>query len=185
MPTTEHSERDRAYQHMLKNPKPNLRQYALEPREAINTYNTGGFVFPDQGRLVLETYKDGVWRRKHSMTVAAFLLGLPLPDPIIATRTTKCGGGEALSIVSGQKSLLSILTYLGCDTGYVRELHGVPIYPRLEDMQISWLTDVQVGEIMGMRTIPVTFVETEHEEKFKEGTYGAGAVSEYYCVWNL
>lgn len=33
------SERDRAYQHMIKNLKPNLRQYPLDPREAIETYH--------------------------------------------------------------------------------------------------------------------------------------------------
>lgn len=39
---------------------------------------------------------------------------------------------------------------------------------------------------MGMRTIPVTFIETEHEKTFREdGVYGAGAVSEYYWAWNL
>lgn len=47
MSTPEPSDRDLAYQHMLKNKKPNLRQYALEPQEAIDTYNTGRFVFPD------------------------------------------------------------------------------------------------------------------------------------------
>ena len=31
------SERDRAYQHMVNNLKPNLRQYPLDPREAIET----------------------------------------------------------------------------------------------------------------------------------------------------
>ena len=97
---TEPSDRDIAYQYMLKNPKPNLRQYALEPREAINTYNTGGFVFPDQGSLVLETYKDGVWRRKHSMIVAAFLLGLPFPKPIVAENL----GKGRLTIVSGERT---------------------------------------------------------------------------------
>lgn len=32
------SERDRAYQHMVNNLKPNLRQYPLDPREAIETH---------------------------------------------------------------------------------------------------------------------------------------------------
>lgn len=45
MPNPEPSDRDLAYQHILKNKKPNLRQYALEPQEAIDTYNTGRFVF--------------------------------------------------------------------------------------------------------------------------------------------
>lgn len=185
MPTTEPNDRDRAYQHMLKNPKPNLRQYALEPREAIDTYNTGRFVFPDPEDQVLEPYKDGSWRRKHSMTVASFLLGLPLPDPIIATRTPKTRRGGVISIVSGQRSLLSILTYLGCDTGHVRELHSVPIYPRIKHMQINGLTSVQVDEIMGMRTIPITIIETEHEGTFAEGIYGADAVLGHYWMWSL
>lgn len=126
MSNPEPSDRDLAYQHILKNKKPNLRQHALEPQEAIDTYNMGRFVFPDPDDQVVEPYKDGAWRRKHSMTVASFLLGLPLLDPIIATRAPKTGGG-VVSIVSGQRSLLSILTYLGCDTGHVRELHSVSI----------------------------------------------------------
>lgn len=184
MSNLEPSDRDLAYQHMLKNLKPNLRQYALEPREAIDTYNAGRFVFPDDEDQVLEPYKDGSWRRKHSMTVASFLLGLPLPDPIIATRTPKTGGG-VVSIVSGQRSLMSILTYLGCDTGHVRELHSVPIYPRIKHMQVNELTSVQVDEIMGMRTIPITIIETEHEGTFEEGIYGAGAVLTHYWMWSL
>lgn len=186
MSTPEPSDRDLAYQHILKNKKPNLRQYALEPQEAIDTYNTGRFVFPDPEDQGLEPYKDGAWRRKHSMTVASFLLGLPLPDPIIATRTPETRRGGVVSIVSGQRSLLSILTYLGCDTGHVRELHSVSIYPRIKHMQINELTNGQVDEIMGMRTIPITFVETEHEETFEDGgIYGAGAVAKHYWTWNL
>ena len=119
------------------------------------------------------------------MTVASFLLGLPLPDPIIATRTPETRRGGVVSIVSGQRSLLSILTYLGCDTGHVRELHSVPIYPRIKHMQINGLTNVQVDEIMGMRTIPITIIETEHEVTFEEGVYGAGAVLRHYWMWSL
>ena len=185
MSNPEPSDRDLAYQHMLKNPKPNLRQYALEPREAIDTYNTGRFVFPDDEDQVLEPYKDGSWRRKHSMTIASYLLGLPLPDPIIATRTPETRRGGVISIVSGQRSLLSILTYLGCDTGHARELHSVPIYPRIKHMQINGLTSVQVDEIMGMRTIPITIIETEREGTFEEGIYGAGAVLGHYWMWSL
>jgi hypothetical protein len=45
---------------------------------------------------------------------------------------------------------------------------------------------VQVDEIMGMRTIPITFIETEHEETFEDGgIYGAGAVTKHYWTWNL
>lgn len=58
------SERDYAYQHMIKNHKPNLRQYPLDPREAIETYHTGGFIFPDHEDLILEPYRDGYYRRK-------------------------------------------------------------------------------------------------------------------------
>ena len=88
--------------------------------------------------------------------------------------------------MSGLQSLLSILTYLGCDTGHTRALHSVPIYPRLDSMELGNLTRVQVDEIMGMRTIPITFVETEHEETFEDGgIYGAGAVAKHYWTWNL
>jgi hypothetical protein len=163
----------------------NLRQYSFDLREAVETYKAGGFILPSHEDQILELYKDGAWRRKHSMTVAAFLLGLPLPDPIIATRTPKARRGGVVSIVSGQRSLLSILTYLGCDTGHARELHSVPIYPRIKHMQINGLTSVQVDEIMGMRTIPITIIETEHEGTFEEGIYGAGAVLGYYWMWGL
>lgn len=62
----------------------------------------------------------------------------------------------------------------------------MPIYPRIENMEFSNLTSTQVDEIMGMRSIPVTFVETEHNDRFQEdGIYGAAAVSEYYWMWNL
>lgn len=179
------SERDRAYQHMVNNLKPNLRQYPLDPREAIETYHTGGFIFPDHEDLILEPYRDGYYRRKYSLTIAAFLLGLPLPDPIIATRTPRVDSG-VIRLVSGHQSLLSLLTYFGCDTRHTRSLHSVPIYPRLENMEFSNLTSTQVDEIMGMRSILVTFVETEHNDRFQEdGIYGAAAVSEYYWMWNL
>lgn len=185
MPTTEPSDRDRAYQHMLKNRKPNLRQYNLDPREAVETYNASGFIFHEFEGQVIEPYRDGAWRRKHSMTVAAFLLGLPLPDPIIAARTPR-DGSKGIFVVSGFQSLLSILTYLGCNTGHTRALHNVPIYPLIDDMDLRKLTSVQVDEIMGMCTIPITFIETEHEETFEEGgIYGAGAVAEHYWTWNL
>lgn len=52
-------------------------------------------------------------------------------------------------------------------------------------MQINGLTSVQVGEIMGMCTIPITIIETEHEETFKEGVYGADAVLGHYWMWGL
>lgn len=185
MPVTEPGDRDRAYQHILNNRKPNLRQYNLDPREAVETYDAGGFIFPDFEGQVIEPYRDGAWRRKHSSTVASFLLGLPLPNPIIAARTPR-GGSKGIFIVSGLQSLLSILTYLGCDTGHTRALHSVPIYPLIDSMELGNLTSVQVDEIMGMRTIPITIIETEHEETFEEGgIYGAGAVAEHYWTWNL
>lgn len=52
-------------------------------------------------------------------------------------------------------------------------------------MQINGLTSVQVDEIMGMRTIPITIIEIEHEETFKEGIYGADAVLGHYWMWGL
>lgn len=179
------SECDYAYQYMIKNLKPNLRQYPLDPREAIETYHAGGFIFSDREDLILEPYRDGYYRRKYSLTIAAFLLGLPLPDPIIATRTPRVDSG-VIRIVSGYQSLLLLLTYFGCDIRHNRSLHSVPIYPRIENMEFSNLTSTQVDEIMGMRSIPITFVETEHNDRFQEdGIYGAGAVSEYYWMWNL
>lgn len=128
------SECDYAYQYMIKNLKPNLRQYPLDPREAIETYHAGGFIFSDHEDLILEPYRDGYYRRKYSLTIAAFLLGLPLPDPIIATRTPRVDSG-VIRIVSGYQSLLSLLTYFGCDTRHNRSLHSVPIYPRIENME--------------------------------------------------
>lgn len=185
MPNTNPSDRDRAYQHMLNNRKPNLRQYNLDPREAVEIHNAGGFILPEYDDQIIEPYMDGAWRRRHSLTVASFLLGLPLPDPIIAARTPR-DGSNGIFVVSGLQSLLSILTYLGCNTGHTRALHSVPIYPRLDNMELGKLTSVQVDEIMGMRTIPITFIETEHEETFEEGgIYGAGAVAEHYWIWNL
>jgi hypothetical protein len=119
------------------------------------------------------------------LTVASFLLGLPLPDPIIAARTPR-DGSKGIFVVSGLQSLLSILTYLGCNTGHARALHNVPIYPLIDDMELGNLTSVQVDEIMGMRTIPITFIETEHEETFEDGgIYGAGAVAKHYWTWAL
>ena len=91
MPATDTSDRDRAYQHMLNNRKPNLRQYNLDPREAVEIHNDGGFILPEYDDQIIEPYRDGAWRRRHSLTVASFLLGLPLPDPIIAARTPRDG----------------------------------------------------------------------------------------------
>lgn len=185
MPATDTSDRDRAYQHMLNNRKPNLRQYNLDPREAVEIHNDGGFILPEYDDQIIEPYRDGAWRRRHSLTVASFLLGLPLPDPIIAARTPR-DGSKGIFVVSGLQSLLSILTYLGCNTGHTRALHNVPIYPLIDSMELGKLTSVQVDEIMGMRTIPITFIETEHEETFEDGgIYGAGAVAKHYWTWNL
>lgn len=96
------NERDYAYQYMIKNMKPNLRQYPLDPREAIETYHNGGFIFPDHEDLIMEPYRDGYYRRKYSLTIAAFLLGLPLSDPIIATRTPRVDSG-VIRLVSGHQ----------------------------------------------------------------------------------
>lgn len=52
-------------------------------------------------------------------------------------------------------------------------------------MQINGLTSVQVDEIMGMRTIPITIIETEHEGTIEEGVYGADAVLGHYWMWGL
>lgn len=92
-------------------------------------------------------YKDEDESLLYSDTIAALLLGLPFPEPIVAEDL----GGGRFSIVSGEQTMSTIIHYLG---GMMPKLikrtlsDDVEIFPGLSDLEFGKLSEEQQEEIL-------------------------------------
>lgn len=92
-------------------------------------------------------YQDEDESLLYSDTIAALLLGLPFPEPIVAEDL----GGGRFSIVSGEQTMSTIIHYLG---GMMPKLikrtlsDDVEIFPGLSDLEFGKLSEEQQEEIL-------------------------------------
>ena len=90
-------------------------------------------------------YRDKGTNYLYSDTIAAFLLGLPFPNPIVAEDL----GGERFSIVSGEQAMSTIIHYLGGMPNIRRTLSDdVNIFPGLSDIEFGKLSADQKTRIL-------------------------------------
>ena len=92
-------------------------------------------------------YQDEDANLLYSDTIAALLLGLPFPEPIVAEDL----GGGRFSIVSGEQTMSTIIHYLG---GMMPKLikrtlsDDVDIFPGLSDLEFGKLSEEQQEELL-------------------------------------
>lgn len=92
-------------------------------------------------------YQDEDESLLYSDTIAALLLGLPFPEPIVAEDL----GGGRFSIVSGEQTMSTIIHYLG---GMMPKLikrtlsDEVEIFPGLSDLEFGKLSEEQQEELL-------------------------------------
>jgi hypothetical protein len=92
-------------------------------------------------------YQDEDANLLYSDTIAALLLGLPFPEPIVAEDL----GGGRFSIVSGEQTMSTIIHYLG---GMMPKLikrtlsDDVEIFPSLSDLEFGKLSEEQQEELL-------------------------------------
>ena len=92
-------------------------------------------------------YQDEDESLLYSDTIAALLLGLPFPEPIVAEDL----GGGRFSIVSGEQTMSTIIHYLG---GMMPKLikrtlsDDVDIFPGLSDLEFGKLSEEQQEELL-------------------------------------
>lgn len=92
-------------------------------------------------------YQDEDANHLYSDTIAALLLGLPFPEPIVAEDL----GGGRFSIVSGEQTMSTIIHYLG---GMLPKLikrtlsDDVEIFPGLSDLEFGKLSEEQKEELL-------------------------------------
>lgn len=92
-------------------------------------------------------YQDEDANLLYSDTIAALLLGLPFPEPIVAEDL----GGGRFSIVSGEQTMSTIIHYLG---GMMPKLikrtlsDDVEIFPGLSDLEFGKLSEDQKEELL-------------------------------------
>lgn len=92
-------------------------------------------------------YQDEDESLLYSDTIAALLLGLPFPEPIVAEDL----GGGRFSIVSGEQTMSTIIHYLG---GMMPKLikrtlsDDVEIFPGLSDLEFGKLSEEQQEELL-------------------------------------
>lgn len=92
-------------------------------------------------------YQDEDTSLLYSDTIAALLLGLPFPEPIVAEDL----GGGRFSIVSGEQTMSTIIHYLG---GMMPKLikrtlsDDVEIFPGLSDLEFGKLSEEQQEELL-------------------------------------
>lgn len=91
-------------------------------------------------------YQDEDASLLYSDTIAALLLGLPFPEPIVAEDL----GGGRFSIVSGEQTMSTIIHYLGGMPKFIKRTlsDDVEIFPGLSDLEFGKLSEEQQEEIL-------------------------------------
>lgn len=91
-------------------------------------------------------YQDEDASLMYSDTIAALLLGLPFPEPIVAEDL----GGGRFSIVSGEQTMSTIIHYLGGMPKFFKRTlsDDVEIFPELSDLEFGKLSEEQQEELL-------------------------------------
>jgi hypothetical protein len=123
--------------------------YQIPASELLDHYWHAGMISFSQylgmGDSAPDPYRDKGSNHLYSDTIAALLLGLPFPKPIVAENS----GRGRLTIVSGERTLGTIIHYLGGMPNIKRTLSDdVSIFPELSDFEFRNLTEDQKEELL-------------------------------------
>jgi hypothetical protein len=134
--------------------------YQIPASELLDHYWHTGMIgfspYLGMGDSTPEPYRDKGANHLYSDTIAALLLGLPFPKPIVAENL----GRRRLTIVSGKRTLGTIIHYLGGMPNVKRTLSDdVSIFPRLSDFEFGNLSEDQQEELL--RGIHVNIIKLD------------------------
>lgn len=134
--------------------------YQIPASELLHHYWHAGMIsfspYLGMGDSTPDPYRDKGTNHLYSDTITAFLLGLPFPKPIVAENL----GKGRLTIVSGERTLATIIHYLGGMPSVRRTLSDeVNIFPRLSDVEFSKLSEEQQEELL--RGIHVNIIKLD------------------------
>jgi hypothetical protein len=123
--------------------------YQIPASELLDHYWHAGMISFSQhlgmGDSAPVPYRDKGSNHLYSDTIAALLLGLPFPKPIIAENL----GRGRLTIVSGERTLGTIIHYLGGMPNVKRTLSDdVSVFPGLGDFEFGNLSEDQKEELL-------------------------------------
>ena len=123
--------------------------YQIPASELLDHYWHAGMIgfspYLGMGGSTPDPYRDKGANHLYSDTIAALLLGLPFPKPIVAENL----GRGRLTIVSGERTLGTIIHYLGGMPNVKRTLSDdVSIFPGLSDLEFGKLSEEQQEEIL-------------------------------------
>lgn len=123
--------------------------YQIPASELLDRYWHAGMIgfssYLGMGDSTPDPYRDKGANHLYSDTIAALLLGLPFPKPIVAENL----GRGRLTIVSGERTLGTIIHYLGGMPNVKRTLSDdVNVFPRLSDVEFSKLSEDQKEELL-------------------------------------
>ena len=125
--------------------------YQIPASELLDHYWHAGTIgfssYLGMGDSTPDPYRDKGANHLYSDTIAALLLGLPFPEPIVAEDL----GGGRFSIVSGEQTMSTIIHYLGDMLPKLikRTLSDdVEIFPGLSDLEFGKLSEEQKEELL-------------------------------------
>ena len=134
--------------------------YQIPASELLDHYWHAGMIsfspYLSMGDSTPDPYRDKGANHLYSDTIAALLLGLPFPKPIIAENL----GRGRLTIVSGERTLGTIIHYLGGMPNVKRTLSDdVSVFPGLSDCECGNLPEDQKEELL--RGIHVNIIKLD------------------------
>lgn len=134
--------------------------YQIPASELLDHYWHAGMIsfspYLSMGDSTPVPYRDKGANHLYSNTIAALLLGLPFPKPIVAENL----GRGRLTIVSGERTLGTIIHYLGGMPNVKRTLSDdVSIFPGLSDFEFGNLPEDQKEELL--RGIHVNIIKLD------------------------
>lgn len=123
--------------------------YQIPASELLDRYWHAGTIgfssYLGMGDSTPDPYRDKGVNHLYSDTIAALLLGLPFPKPIVAENL----GRGRLTIVSGERTLGTIIHYLGGMPNVKRTLSDdVSVFPGLSDFEFGNLSEDQKEELL-------------------------------------
>lgn len=122
-------------------------------------------------------YQDEDANLLYSDTIAALLLGLPFPEPIVAEDL----GGGRFSIVSGEQTMSTIIHYLGgMMPKFIKRTlsDDVEIFPGLSDLEFGKLSEEQQKELLHG-----VLVNVEMLDPYKPGI-DSECITKFYGTYN-